>query len=71
MYNNFKIVFKTPLNYAQFKDIENFLDLQQSTDRVRENTVFYYNSDEGNYLIKIYLDEYGEIKSIIIELLEF
>ena len=66
--NNFKIIFTTPLTYSQLKEVYNFIELQQTTDRVQYSQTLYYKGDEADYLIILMLDD-GEIKTITITIL--
>jgi len=56
-----KITFTGTFNYDDVKLINEFLEIQETTDRERKTTVINY---DGEFLIKVTADKKGDIVKI-------
>ena len=56
-----KITFTGTFNLDDIKLINEFLEIQETTDRERENTVINYDDE---FLIKVTVDKNSDIKKI-------
>jgi hypothetical protein len=62
-----KITFTGTFNIDDVKLINEFLEIQETTDRERETTVIDY---DGEVLIKVTVDKKGDIEKIFFKKIE-
>lgn len=64
-WRNFKVFINVDLNEEQRKEIDEFLDFQDTTDCEKETTTIDFGGNYGDYKIRVYCEDQEPVKIII------